>query len=321
MSNHTHVPVLIRSVLNGLNIRPDGCYVDGTFGRGGHSSAIAKLLGPKGRMIMIDRDPEAIATVPDTLTEDPRFEIVKGEIAALKKIALDGNLLGKVDGLLLDLGVSSPQLDQAERGFSFMRDGFLDMRMDPKSGTSAAEWLSDVDEKTLKKILHKYADEKFAGPIARAIVAARSSVAIERTAQLAEVVAAVIPRRAHRKHPATKTFQAIRIHINDELKQLESALTASIDLLRTGGRLCVISFHSIEDRIIKRFMRNASREAEQYRGLPLIPTDSRPSFKLIGKPISATTEEIEANIRARSARLRIAERLGFKCSKKSEVNE
>jgi 16S rRNA (cytosine1402-N4)-methyltransferase len=283
--------------------------VDGTFGRGGHSSAIAKLLGSKGRMIMIDRDPEAIAAVPETLKEDPRFEIVRGEIAVLKKIALDRNLLGKVDGLLFDLGVSSPQLDQAERGFSFMRDGFLDMRMDPKSGASAAEWLSDVDEKTLKKVLHKYADEKFAGPIARAIVVARSNVTIERTEQLAEVVSAVIPRREHRKHPATKTFQAIRIHINDELKQLESALKASVDLLRTGGRLCVISFHSIEDRITKRFMRNASREAEQYRGLPLIPTDSRPLFKLIGKPISATTEEIEANIRARSARLRIAERL------------
>lgn len=183
------------------------------------------------------------------------------------------------------------------------------MRMDPQSGISAAEWLADVDEKTLKKVLIKYADEKFAGPIARAIVAARSNEAILRTEQLAEVVSAAAPRRMRRKHPATKTFQAIRIQINDELKQLESALAASVDLLRPGGRLCVISFHSIEDRIVKRFMRNASREPEQYRGLPCIPVESKPTFKLIGKAISATAEEIAANVRARSAHLRIAERL------------
>ena len=306
---HEHVPVLKGPVLEGLNIRSDACYVDGTFGRGGHSSAIAELLGPNGRLIAIDRDPEAIAAAPKTLTDDPRFEIVKGEIAELKKIALDRDLLGQVDGLLFDLGVSSPQLDQAGRGFSFMRSGPLDMRMDPQSGISAAEWLADVDEKTLKKVLFEYADERFAGPIARAIVAARSNEVIEQTEQLAEVVSAAIPRRDRRKHPATKTFQAIRIQVNDELMQLEAALAASIDLLRTGGRLCVISFHSIEDRIVKRFMRNASREAEQYRGLPSIPANSRPPFKLIGKAISATAEEIAANVRARSARLRIVERL------------
>ncbi len=309
VKKHEHVPVLKGPVLEGLNIRSDACYVDGTFGRGGHSSAIAELLGPNGRLIAIDRDPEAIAAAPKTLTDDPRFEIVKGEIAELKKIALDRDLLGQVDGLLFDLGVSSPQLDQAGRGFSFMRSGPLDMRMDPQSGISAAEWLADVDEKTLKKVLFKYADERFAGPIARAIVAARSNEVIEQTEQLAEVVSAAIPRRDRRKHPATKTFQAIRIQVNDELMQLESALAASIELLRTGGRLCVISFHSIEDRIVKRFMRNASREAEQYRGLPSIPANSRPPFKLIGKAISATAEEIAANVRARSARLRTVERL------------
>ncbi len=309
MKKHEHVPVLKGPVLEGLNIRSDACYVDGTFGRGGHSSAIAELLGPNGRLIAIDRDPEAIAAAPKTLTDDPRFEIVKGEIAELKKIALDRDLLRQVDGLLFDLGVSSPQLDQAGRGFSFMRSGPLDMRMDPQSGISAAEWLADVDEKTLKKVLFEYADERFAGPIARAIVAARSNEVIEQTEQLAEVVSAAIPRRDRRKHPATKTFQAIRIQVNDELMQLEAALAASIDLLRTGGRLCVISFHSIEDRIVKRFMRNASREAEQYRGLPSIPANSRPPFKLIGKAISATAEEIAANVRARSARLRIVERL------------
>jgi len=309
VKHEEHVPVLEGPVLKGLSIRPDGCYVDGTFGRGGHSSAIAELLGPQGRLIAIDRDPEAIAAAPKTLTDDPRFEIVRSEIAELKKIALDRNLLGKVDGLLFDLGVSSPQLDQAERGFSFMRSGPLDMRMDPQTGISAAEWLADVDEKTLKKVLITNADEKFAGRIARAIVSARANEAIERTEQLAEVVSAAIPRRDRRKHPATKTFQAIRIQVNGELKQLETALAATKDLLRTGGRLCVISFHSIEDRIVKRFMRDASREPEQYRGLPTIPAESRPPYKLIGKAITATAEEIAVNVRARSARLRIVERL------------
>ncbi len=304
-----HVPVLKGPVLEGLNIRPDGCYVDGTFGRGGHSKAIAELLGPDGRLIAIDRDPQAIAAAPKSLTDEPRFENVKGEIGKLEKIALEKELLGRVDGLLLDLGVSSPQLDQAERGFSFMRDGPLDMRMDPQSGISAAEWLADVDEKTLKKVLARNADEKFAGRIARAIVAARSQEVILRTEQLADIVSTAVPRRGRRKHPATKTFQAIRIEVNDELKQLESALAASVGILRAGGRLCVISFHSIEDRIVKRFMRNASREPEQYRGLPSIPATAKPPYKLIGKAISATSEEIAANIRARSARLRIAERL------------
>jgi len=304
-----HVPVLKGPVLEGLNIRPDGCYVDGTFGRGGHSNAIAESLGPGGRLIAIDRDPEAVRAAPAKLADDPRIEIVKGEIAELKEIAAAHDLLGKVDGLLLDLGVSSPQLDQAERGFSFMRGGPLDMRMDPQSGISAAEWLADVDEKTLKKVLIRNSDEKFAGRIARAVVAARSETAIVRTEQLADIVSAVVPRRERGKHPATKTFQAIRIQVNDELTQLERALAAAKDLLRSGGRLCVISFHSIEDRIVKRFMRNASRETEQYRGLPSIPADSLPTFRLIGKAISATSEEIVENVRARSARLRVAERI------------
>ena len=309
MKREEHVPVLKGPVLEGLNIRPDGCYVDGTFGRGGHSNAIAESLGPGGRLIAIDRDPEAVRAAPAKLADDPRIEIVKGEIAELKEIAAAHDLLGKVDGLLLDLGVSSPQLDQAERGFSFMRGGPLDMRMDPQSGISAAEWLADVDEKTLKKVLIRNSDEKFAGRIARAVVAARSETAIVRTEQLADIVSAVVPRRERGKHPATKTFQAIRIQVNDELTQLERALAAAKDLLRSGGRLCVISFHSIEDRIVKRFMRNASRETEQYRGLPSIPADSLPTFRLIGKAISATSEEIVENVRARSARLRVAERI------------
>lgn len=309
MKKQEHVPVLKGPVLKGLNIRPGGCYVDATFGRGGHSEAISELLGPTGRLVAIDRDPQAIAAAPKSLTDDRRFELVRDEIAELEKIVREKNLLGKVDGLLFDLGVSSPQLDQAERGFSFMRDGPLDMRMDPQSGPSAAEWLADVDEKTLKRSLAKNADEKFAGRIARAIVAARSEEAIEQTGQLAAVVSAAVPGGGRRKHPATKTFQAIRMEVNDELKQLEVALPASVRILRAGGRLCVISFHSVEDRIVKRFMRKASRESEQYRGLPSIPAEHMPPLKLIGKAISATSEEISANIRARSARLRIAERL------------
>ena len=308
MNKQEHVPVLKGPVLEGLKIRPDGCYVDGTFGRGGHSKAITELLGPNGRLIAIDRDPQAIAAAPTTLTDDPRFEIVRGEIAELEEIALEKDLLGQVDGMLLDLGVSSPQLDQAERGFSFMRDGPLDMRMDPQSGISAADWLADVDEKILRNVLARNADEKYAGRIARAIVAARSTQGIERTAQLADVVSSAAPGHGRRKHPATKTFQAIRIEVNQELKQLESALAASVRILRTGGRLCVISFHSIEDRIVKRFMRNASRVPEPYRGLPSIPAEQMPPYQLIGKAISATSEEIAANVRARSAHLRIAER-------------
>lgn len=309
MKSGRHVPVLIESVLEGLNVRPGGCYIDATFGRGGHSKAIAESLGPEGRLVAIDRDPEAVAAAPETLRDDPRVEIVWGEIADLKKIANKLGLLGQVDGLLLDLGVSSPQLDQAERGFSFMHCGPLDMRMDRKSGLSAADWLRKVDEETLKGVLKKNADEKFAGPIAQAIVEARRDQPIERTEQLAEIVAAAVPRRERHKHPATKTFQAIRMQINDELRQLESALAATPELLRSGGRLCVISFHSVEDRIVKRFMRNASRESDQYRGLPSVPAEARPTFRLIGKPISATADELAANVRARSARLRIAERI------------
>lgn len=210
--------------------------------------------------------------------------------------------------MLFDLGVSSPQLDEAERGFSFLRDGPLDMRMDPDAGISAADWLQSVEEATLKQVIYKYGEDRDAPRIARAIVTARDNDRILTTLQLANIVAAVVPAHARKKHPATKTFQAIRIFINDELGQIESALQQSIDVLRHGGRLCVISFHSLEDRIVKRFMRDASRESEQYRGMPDVPAEFRPKMKLIGKAISATAEEIAGNVRARSAHLRVAER-------------
>jgi 16S rRNA (cytosine1402-N4)-methyltransferase len=304
-----HVPVLLQPVLDGLRIKPDGKYIDGTFGRGGHSRAILQLLGDQGRLLAIDRDPQAIAEADEALIKDPRFELLGSEIAELKNIAVQKNLLGEVDGLLLDLGVSSPQLDEAERGFSFRSDGPLDMRMDPESGQSAAEWLATVGERELKIVLLKYGEEKFAGRIAAAIVSARELNAIRRTSELASIVAAVVPQRGLRKHPATKTFQAIRVLINDEIGQLNAALSSSVELLKKGGRLCVISFHSLEDRPVKRFMRNASKESEQYRGMPDVPEEHRPPMKLIGKAISATEMEIDANIRSRSAHLRIAERI------------
>ncbi len=257
----------------------------------------------------IDRDPQAIAEASEELTGDSRFELIRGEIAKLKNIAVERDLLGAVDGLVFDLGVSSPQLDEAERGFSFRSDGPLDMRMDRSAGQSAAEWLASVEEKDLKRVLLKFGEERSAGRIAAAIVTARAQNAIRRTGELAEIIASVIPQRGSRKHPATKSFQAIRIFINDELRQLDLALKASLELLRKGGRLCVISFHSLEDRPVKRFMRNASLEPVQYRGMPDIPEEFRPPLKLVGKAISATEDEVAANVRSRSAHLRIAERI------------
>ncbi len=303
------MPVLMGPVLKGLEIKADGNYVDGTFGRGGHSSAILEQLNADGRLLAIDRDPQAIASVPKALEEDRRFELLRGEIAELSTCIGERELTGRVDGVLLDLGVSSPQLDEAKRGFSFLRDGPLDMRMDPDSGVPAAEWLESVEEQKLRRILKIYGEETSAVRIARAIVAARQKTPIRTTTQLAEVVSSVVPAHTRKKHPATRTFQAIRIFINRELEQLEAALDQSIDVLATGGRLCVISFHSLEDRIVKRFIRNASRESEQYRGMPNVPAEFRPKLRTIGKVIVATAEEISQNVRARSARLRIAERV------------
>jgi 16S rRNA (cytosine1402-N4)-methyltransferase len=321
MSSNAHVPVLLGPVLEGLNIRADGCYVDGTFGRGGHSRAILERLNSEGRLLAIDRDPQAIASAPKALLSDPRFELVRGECAQLEKLIAERGLLGRVDGVLLDLGVSSPQLDEASRGFSFLRDGPLDMRMDPDHGVSAAEWLATVDEKELRHVLKTYGEERNAARIARAIVAARDEAPIETTVQLADIIAAAAPAHGQKRHPATKSFQAIRIFINGELDQLQCALEQSVNVLRkpvalrketalrSGGRLCVISFHSLEDRLVKRFIREASRESEQFRGMPSVPAEHRPRLKPIGGLVEATAEETAANRRARSARLRVAERL------------
>ena len=309
MSSNAHVPVLLGPVLEGLNIKANGCYVDGTFGRGGHSKAILDQLTANGRLIAIDRDPQAIASAPQALLSDPRFELIRGESAQLEKFIDERGLRGSVDGVLLDLGVSSPQLDEAGRGFSFLRDGPLDMRMDPDAGISAADWLARVDEKELKRVLKTYGEERSAARIARAIVSARDEAPIRRTGQLAKIIADAAPSHGDRIHPATRSFQAIRIVINDELEQLRAVLEQSVNVLRRGGRLCVISFHSLEDRLVKRFIRESSRESEQYRGMPSVPAEFRPKLKAVGKLIEATAAEVEANRRARSARLRVAERL------------
>ncbi len=310
MGSDVHVPVLLMPVLDGLRIRDGGTYIDGTFGRGGHAGAILRELGSKGRLLAIDRDPQAIAAAPLHMTEDPRFELIRGECGQLQTYTDARGVTGEVDGVLLDLGVSSPQLDDAERGFSFLRDGPLDMRMDPDRGSSASDWLAGVDEKELKRTLKTLGEEPLAARIARAIVGARERQPILRTGQLAAIVEAATPARLRgaRRHPATRTFQAIRIAINDELGQLEAALEQSLRVLRPGGRLCVIAFHSLEDRIVKRFMRENAREPEQYRGMPEIPAAFRPKLALVGKPVTADTAEIETNLRARSARLRVAER-------------
>ena len=313
MSSDAHVPVLLGPVLEGLDIKQDGLYVDGTFGRGGHSSAILMQLNADGRLIAVDRDPQAIAAAAPALTNDPRLTLIRCEFAELAKHINAKGLAGRVDGLLFDLGVSSPQLDEADRGFSFLRDGPLDMRMDPDAGISAAQWLKTVDEIDLRRVIKKFGEERHAARIAHAVVTTRENAPILRTSELAALVESTVPkgrpRPGQRKHAATKTFQAIRIFINNELEQLEAVLDQSIDLLAPGGRLCVISFHSLEDRIVKRFIRDASREAEKYRGMPNVPDEFRPKLRQIGKAVMATVGEIAANVRARSARLRIAERL------------
>lgn len=303
-----HSPVLLGPVMDGLAVRSSGNYIDGTFGRGGHSAAILERLGPDGRLLAVDRDPEAIAEAGAELRQDSRVELIRNDFADIEKIALDRALAGKVDGILLDLGVSSPQLDRAQRGFSFLRDGPLDMRMDPDRGQSAAAWLARVDERELAQVLTQFGEEPQARRIARAVVEYRRSQPIDTTAQLAAIVSTAVPRRAVGKHPATKTFQAIRLKINDELTQLTRALEASVNVLRSGGRLCVVSFHSLEDRIVKRFIRDASREPEAFRGLPVVPEEHRPRLRTVGKAASASDEERLANPRSRSARLRVAER-------------
>lgn len=310
MTASPHLSVLLQEAIDGLAIQPAGIYLDGTFGRGGHSRQILARLASEGRLFAIDRDPAAIAAAAP-LQADPRFHISRSPFAELELICQQQHIHGQLDGILLDLGVSSPQLDDAERGFSFLRDGPLDMRMDPESGQSAAEWLAQADVEDISFVLKAYGEEKFAWKIANAIVRAREEAAITRTGQLAELIASVVPKSPkEKKHPATRSFQGIRIYINSELEQVKQALDAALRVLKPGGRLVVISFHSLEDRLVKQFMRQHSKAAPIPRGLPLTDDQLKQHLplKLIGKAIMASDDELASNPRARSAVLRIAEK-------------
>ena len=309
MNDYGHTPVLLEEVLNGLKLRPGGVYVDCTFGRGGHSRAILDRLGDTGRLLVMDRDPDAIDQARRMAAADDRLEYAHAGFSALQKELEESELCGLVDGVLFDLGVSSPQLDDSRRGFSFTREGDLDMRMDPNTGTSAAEWINHASERDIARVLFEYGEERHARRIARAIVRARQQQPVTRTTQLADIIAAANPSKERDRHPATRSFQGIRIFINNELEELRAGLAAAFDCLRTGGRLLVISFHSLEDRIAKRFLRDLARYDPWPRDVPVRAEDLQPRLKLVGKLVTPSQAEIDANPRARSARLRIGEKL------------
>ncbi|MGH8250287.1 MAG: 16S rRNA (cytosine(1402)-N(4))-methyltransferase RsmH [Steroidobacteraceae bacterium] len=301
----THAPVLLEAVVEALAIRGDGCYVDATFGRGGHAGAILARLGNGGKLIAFDRDPEAGAAAAALFAADPRASFVRARFSELQ----DHVASGSADGILFDLGVSSPQLDAARRGFSFLHDGPLDMRMDPDAGESAAAFLARASERDIAMVIARLGEERHARRIARAVIEARASAPIETTGRLAGIVAAAVPGREPGRHPATRTFQALRIHVNDELGEVERALPQAVEALAPAGRVVVISFHSLEDRIVKRFLRNASREHAAWAGLPELPPAARPRLKLVGRAVFPDEAELARNPRARSAVLRAAERL------------
>ncbi|AXA68448.1 16S rRNA (cytosine(1402)-N(4))-methyltransferase RsmH [Pseudomonas oryzihabitans] len=306
-----HVSVLLDEAVQALAIQPAGRYLDGTFGRGGHSRAVLRLLGGEGRLLGFDKDPQAIAAGQALAAEDSRFEIVQRSFAELGDELVSRGWSGQVDGVLLDLGVSSPQLDDPERGFSFMQDGPLDMRMDPSRGQSAAAWIATAPEADIAQVFKEFGEERFAKRMARAVVQRREVQPFERTGDLAKVLTEANPAWEKGKHPATRAFQGLRIYINRELSDLEQGLQAAYEQLAVGGRLVVISFHSLEDRIVKQFMRRLAKgEADQLpRDLPIRATVFEPSLRLLGKPVYASEAELAANPRARSAVMRIAEKL------------
>lgn len=304
-----HTPVLLHEVLDALGVRAGGRYLDATFGRGGHTAEILARLGAQGRVVAIDRDPEAIRAGLEVFASEQRLTLVRLPFSQLAQVIAGTEGAASFDGVLLDLGVSSPQLDDAARGFSFTQDGPLDMRMDNSTGFTAAQWLAKASEQDLVRVIRQFGEERFAKRIARAIVQARHEQPIVRTSQLAAVVAAAVPVREPGKHPATRTFQAIRIHVNREFEEIEAALAATLDVLAPGGRLCAISFHSLEDGIVKRFMQKHSQEDPVYAGLPDIPAHARPKLRRIGRAIHPSAAEVDRNPRARSAILRVAERV------------
>ncbi len=310
-----HISVLLHESIDGLAIKPDGIYIDGTFGRGGHSRTILSQLGPNGRLYSIDRDPQAIAEAQKI--DDPRFTIVHGPFSGIAEYAQRYDLVGKVDGVLFDLGVSSPQLDDAERGFSFMKDGPLDMRMDPTSGMPVSDWLAQADLDDITWVIREFGEDKHARRIAKAIVAYRENEENEpltRTSQLAKLISDAAPKSfKEKKHPATRSFQAFRIYINSELEEIDTALKGAASILAPQGRLSVISFHSLEDRMVKRFMRKESKGPEVPHGIPLTQEQIRAlgsaDLKTVGKAIKPSEQEVEMNPRSRSSVLRIAEKL------------
>lgn len=304
----THQPVLLSAVIEGLKICPNGIYIDATFGRGGHSKAILEKLDITGKLFAIDKDSDAIDAAKKIQIQDSRFKIFQGSFAEIKNLTAKENILGNTDGILLDLGVSSPQFDDATRGFSFRLEGPLDMRMDKNQGIPLSQWLKTVKEETLREIIKDYGEERFAKRIARSIIEERNKKEITTTTELAEIVAKAHPAWEWGKHPATRTFQALRIFINNELEDLKIALSQCLDLLKPGGRLLVISFHSLEDRLVKNFIQKEVQGDKNTRKLPIREAELNIRLRTVGKAIKPDAFEIEQNPRARSAVLRIVEK-------------
>jgi 16S rRNA (cytosine1402-N4)-methyltransferase len=307
MAGIAHQPVLQEEVVKAMNIRADGYYLDATAGRGGHVAAILERLGPRGRILALDRDPEAVAAVTRRFADDARIEVRQARFSELGRMLRPGECF---NGILFDFGVSSPQLDEASRGFSFLREGPLDMRMDPRDEPSAAQWLASAEMHEIRDVLRRYGEERHAGRIARAIVEQRQQQPLQTTTQLVALIERVLPgKHAIGKHPATRTFQAVRIRVNAELEEICTALPAAVEALCFGGRLLAISFHSLEDRIVKRFLRDQARGDSLPKEIPLRAEQQTVKLRLVGKPIRASEAELAVNPRARSAILRVAERL------------
>ncbi|HYX73321.1 MAG TPA: 16S rRNA (cytosine(1402)-N(4))-methyltransferase RsmH [Steroidobacteraceae bacterium] len=304
-----HTPVLAAEALAGLALEAGGYYVDATFGRGGHTALILQALGPEGRVLALDRDPQAIEAGRKQFAHEVRLTLIHASFADLAALVPAHAQQHSCRGVLFDLGVSSPQLDDPGRGFSFRAEGPLDMRMDPTRGEPVSSWLARASLDEIRQVIATFGEERFSRRVAQAIVARRSRAPLEGTAELAALVAGAVRTREPGKHPATRTFQALRMFINDELGQLEQGLTAALEVLGTGGRLAVISFHSLEDRVVKRFMQREARVNPALGKLPVIPAEARPRLKLIGRKLRASAAEITRNPRARSALLRVAERL------------
>lgn len=309
-SANPHVTVLLQEAVDALAVDPSGFYIDGTFGRGGHTNLILERLSGVGRLMAVDRDPDAINAGKARFRNESRLCFRHSEFSNIALLAEQQGWKGRVAGVLLDLGVSSPQIDSAERGFSFMSEGPLDMRMNPSVGLSASEWLQTVEMEDLVQVLKVYGEERFGRRIATAILERRMSGPIETTAELAKIIDDAIPVRDPHKHPATRSFQAIRIQVNSELDEINKALSGALELLSVGGRMVIISFHSLEDRIVKRFMRDHSRAKPLPRDIPVsVSQQSRPPLRLVGKAIKPSAAEVAANPRSRSAVMRVAEKV------------